>query len=120
MGEVRKLPFLFQEFPELKDHIPWMPLTRVTPVHKLEKLGKELGLSELWVKRDDMTSDVYGGNKPRKLEFLLADVLRQKKAKVITYGGAGSNHCLATLLFARMYGLETILVLWDQPVTAHV
>ncbi|MBS7280260.1 MAG: pyridoxal-phosphate dependent enzyme [Candidatus Freyarchaeota archaeon] len=120
MSKVRKLPLLFQEFPKLKDHIPWMPLTRVTPVQKLKKLGKELDLNELWVKRDDMTSDIYGGNKPRKLEFVLAEALQQKKTKVITYGGTGSNHCLATLLFAKKYGLETILVLWDQPVTAHV
>ncbi len=120
MSNIRKEPLLFQEFPKLKKHIPWMPLTRVTPVQKCEKLGEMLGLNELWVKRDDMTTDIYGGNKPRKLEFVLAEALQQKKSKVITYGGTGSNHCLATLLFAKKYGLETILVLWDQPITAHV
>lgn len=120
MSNVREAPLLFQEFPRLKEHVPWMPLTRVTPVQKLDKLGEKLGLGELWVKRDDMTTDIYGGNKPRKLEFVLAEAIQQKKSKVITYGGTGSNHCLATLLFAKKYGLETILVLWDQPLTAHV
>jgi D-cysteine desulfhydrase len=118
--DIRETPLLFQEFPRLKEHIPWMPLIQETPVKKLSKLGKELGLKELWVKRDDQTTKIYGGNKPRKLEFVLAEAIQQGKTKVITYGGIGSNHCLATLIFAKKLGLETILVLFDQPLTAHV
>jgi D-cysteine desulfhydrase len=120
MKDVREAPLLFQEFPMLKEHLPWMPFIKETPVEKLSKLGKKLGLIELWVKRDDKTTDIYGGNKPRKLEFLLAEAMQQGKTKVITYGGIGSNHCLATLIFAKKLGLETILVLFDQPLTAHV
>ncbi|MFB0562244.1 MAG: 1-aminocyclopropane-1-carboxylate deaminase/D-cysteine desulfhydrase [Candidatus Lokiarchaeia archaeon] len=120
MSNVREAPLLFWAFPKLKGHIPWMPLIKETPVGKLEKLGEKLGLNELWVKRDDITTDLYGGNKPRKLEFVLAEAIQEGKEKVITYGGLGSNHCLATLIFANELGLKTILVLWDQPLTAHV
>jgi len=120
MSSVREAPLLFKRFPGLKEHIPWTPLTRETPVEKLQNLGEKLGLNELWVKRDDQTTDIYGGNKPRKLEFVLADAIQQGKEKVITYGGLGSNHCLATLIFARKLGLKTILVLFDQPITPHV
>ncbi|MHA1605729.1 MAG: 1-aminocyclopropane-1-carboxylate deaminase/D-cysteine desulfhydrase, partial [Candidatus Freyarchaeota archaeon] len=120
MSSVREAPLLFKRYPGLKEHIPWTPLIRETPVEKLQNLGEKLSLNELWVKRDDQTTDVYGGNKPRKLEFVLADAIQQGKEKVITYGGLGSNHCLATLIFASKLGLKAILVLFDQPLTPHV
>lgn len=66
----------------------------------------------LFVKRDDMTGGVeLGGNKVRKLEFLLADALQQDCDSVVTIGGEQSNHCRATAAAARMLGLEPHLVL---------
>ncbi len=96
-----------------------MPLGEFpTPVQKLERLGTELGCGQLYMKRDDLSGRVYGGNKPRKLEFTLGDALRSKAKEVITFGGAGSNHALATAIYARQLGLRSISMLMPQP-NAH-
>ncbi len=91
-----------------------------TRVHRLSRLEAELGAASLWVKRDDESCSLYGGNKPRKLEFLLAEALRSGKKTVLTTGGIGTHHGLATALCARALGLHTILLLLKQPVTASV
>jgi len=72
-----------------------------TPVQKLGPLGKQLGLDNLFIKRDDLTGKIYGGNKIRKLEFILGEALRKGAKEVITFGAAGSNHALATAIYAR-------------------
>jgi D-cysteine desulfhydrase len=74
-----------------------------------------LARDDLYIKRDDLTSGVYGGNKVRKLEFLLADALREGALRVITSGGAGSNHALATAIYGKKAGLKTVLMLFRQP-----
>jgi 1-aminocyclopropane-1-carboxylate deaminase/D-cysteine desulfhydrase-like pyridoxal-dependent ACC family enzyme len=112
---------LFEKYPALEGRIPWVPLGIFpTPVQKLEKLGKKVGYENLWIKRDDKSSDVYGGNKVRKLEFLLADARKKGCKWVITYGGIGTNHGLATTMHAARLGLKTALVLISQPLTDHV
>lgn len=114
-------PLLFQKYPALKGHIAWQSLGDFpTPVRKLEKLGKEIGHQNIWVKQDDKSSDSYGGNKVRKLEFLLPEALRLKRKTIITFGGIGTNHGLATTIHGKRLGLNTLLVLVDQPITAHV
>ncbi|MBM4452118.1 MAG: pyridoxal-phosphate dependent enzyme [Chloroflexi bacterium] len=114
-------PLLFQKYPALKGHIAWQSLGNFpTPVRKLEKLGKEIGHQNIWIKQDDKSSDAYGGNKVRKLEFILPEALRLKRKTIITFGGIGTNHGLATTIHGRRLGLDTLLVLVDQPVTAHV
>jgi 1-aminocyclopropane-1-carboxylate deaminase/D-cysteine desulfhydrase-like pyridoxal-dependent ACC family enzyme len=70
--------------------------------------------ASLRVKRDDLTSRLYGGNKTRKLEFLLGDALAQNRRAVITFGAYGSNHALATAVHARALGLEPHVVLSPQ------
>ncbi len=110
-----------RRFPALRGQLPRVRLTRLpTRVHRLARLGEALGIPRLWVKRDDETSELYGGNKPRKLEFLLGDVLADRKTAVMTFGGIGTHHGLATTICARSVGLRTILVLLNQPVTDHV
>jgi 1-aminocyclopropane-1-carboxylate deaminase/D-cysteine desulfhydrase-like pyridoxal-dependent ACC family enzyme len=74
----------------------------------------------LWVKRDDLTSETYGGNKVRKLRLLLADAERQGKRRILTVGAAGSHHVLATTLFAAARGMEVTAVLVPQYATPHV
>jgi len=74
----------------------------------------------LWVKCDDRSGPLYGGNKPRKLEFLLGEARRRGRRSVLTFGGIGTHHGLATAICARQAGLRTILVLIPQPVTDHV
>ena len=73
--ENAEAPALFARLPEVAGRIPWLGLTDgvPTPVERLGQLGARFGLRELWVKRDDRTSSQYGGNKVRKLEWLLAD-----------------------------------------------
>jgi len=72
------------------------------------------------MKCDDRTSPLYGGNKPRKLEFLIGEALRRGRRSVMTFGGIGTNHGLATTICARRAGLRTILVLVPQPLNDHV
>ncbi|MDI6712840.1 MAG: pyridoxal-phosphate dependent enzyme, partial [Anaerosomatales bacterium] len=77
-----------------------------TPLEPAPGLAAELGLSALAVKRDDRTSPRYGGNKVRKLDFLLGQALAEGRRAVVTFGAYGSNHALATALHARALGLE--------------
>ncbi len=91
-----------------------------TPVQRLDALGDHLGLPNLYVKRDDRTGTLYGGNKVRKLEFLLGEALDRGCDRVWTVGGIGSNHVLATSLYARRQGLKPEVLHFPQPVTQHV
>ncbi|MBW1725618.1 MAG: pyridoxal-phosphate dependent enzyme, partial [Deltaproteobacteria bacterium] len=68
-----------------------------TPVEKLPKLSAELGGPTLYVKRDDLLGLMGGGNKTRKLEFIVADALSQGADTLITCGAVQSNHCRLTL-----------------------
>ena len=81
-----------------------------TPLEPLSNLSRALGI-DLWIKRDDLTSPAGGGNKVRKLEFLLADAVGQAARAVITIGAVQSNHCRQTSLLARKLGMEAHLVL---------
>src|SRR6185295_14891536 len=108
-------------FPALRGRLPRVRLTQLpTRVHRLARLGASLGTDDLWVKRDDESGTLYGGNKPRKLEFLLGEALARGKHSVLTSGGIGTHHGLATTICARSVGLQTILLLLKQPLTEHV
>jgi len=112
---------LFRAFPALRQRLALARCTELpTRVHRLLELGRAFGARELWVKRDDQTSPLYGGNKPRKLDFLLGDAIARRARSVITFGGIGTNHGVATALFARRFGLRCILGLVYQPVTEKV
>ena len=87
-----------------------------TPVERLLHLGHD----QLWIKREDLSSPRHGGNKVRKLEFTLADAMRRGHRTVVTMGGLGTNHGLATAIFCRQLGLRACLALYDQPITPHV
>lgn len=82
-----------------------------TPLDRLERLSRHLGGPELLVKRDDLTGLATGGNKARKLEYLIADALRLGAHTVITMGAAQSNHARQTAAAAARYGLGCVLVL---------
>jgi D-cysteine desulfhydrase family pyridoxal phosphate-dependent enzyme len=82
-----------------------------TPLHQLERLSERLGI-ELWMKRDDLTGCIAtGGNKIRKLEYILADALEKGADTVLTTGGPQSNHAKATAALAVKVGLRPVLVL---------
>ena len=82
-----------------------------TPIYRMDSFRGSEGLN-FFIKRDDMTGGPeLGGNKIRKLEFLLADALANDYNSVVTIGGEQSNHCRATAAAARMVGLEPHLIL---------
>jgi D-cysteine desulfhydrase len=85
-----------------------------TPIEPLARLGAEWGV-DLCVKRDDLTGCALSGNKIRKLDYLLAEALRQGCDTVVTCGATTSNHARATVLAARQLGLDSVLVLTGQP-----
>ena len=82
-----------------------------TPVQPLERLSKHLGGPTLYIKRDDQTGLASGGNKARKLEFLVAEALAQGCDHLVTTGAAQSNHCRQTAAAAAHFGLGCSLVL---------
>lgn len=85
---------------------------RPTPLAQLENLSRELGGPEIWIKRDDLTGAGFGGNKSRKLEFIIADALAKGADTLITWGSTQSNWCLQAAAAARRVGLRPVLLLY--------
>ncbi|RPJ71601.1 MAG: D-cysteine desulfhydrase [Acidobacteria bacterium] len=85
-----------------------------TPLERLERLSRLLGGPDLYIKRDDLLGLAGGGNKTRKLEFLVADALAQGADTLITCGAVQSNHCRLTLAAAVKEGLKCRLVLEER------
>jgi D-cysteine desulfhydrase family pyridoxal phosphate-dependent enzyme len=86
-----------------------------TPVENLARLSAELGGPKLLVKRDDQTGLAMGGNKTRKLEFLLAEAQANGAKTLVTAGAVQSNHCRQTAAAAARFGFDCILVLAQDP-----
>ncbi|NND01118.1 MAG: D-cysteine desulfhydrase [Gammaproteobacteria bacterium] len=95
-------------FPRL--HFAHLP----TPLEPMKNLSKILGGPNLWIKRDDCTGLAGGGNKTRKLEFLMADALKQRADTIITQGATQSNHARQTAAIAAKMGLPSYLLLEDR------
>jgi D-cysteine desulfhydrase len=93
--------------------------TLPTPVERLAQVSERAN-AEVWVKRDDLTSPAYGGNKVRKLEYLLGAARAAGADTLITVGALGSHHVLATSIFGAREGFDVHAVLGPQPGTAHV
>ena len=93
-----------------------------SPVHRLERLTSHLGGAQLWAKREDCNSGIaYGGNKTRKLEYLVADALNQGCDTLVSIGGVQSNHTRQVAAVAAHLGLGCVLVQeswvdWPDPV----
>lgn len=85
-----------------------------TPLERLDRLSTELNGPRIWIKRDDLLGLAQGGNKTRKLEFLIADALAHGADTLVTMGGVQSNHCRLTLAAARREGLACHLVLEED------
>lgn len=82
-----------------------------TPIEELPRLSEALGGPRILIKRDDQTGLAFGGNKTRKLEFLVAEALDQGARTLISGGAMQSNHCRQTAAAAARFGLECTLVL---------
>jgi len=91
-----------------------------TALEPAARLGAAIGAPDLLTKRDDLAGAVYGGNKVRKLEYLLGDAIGRGCDAVVTFGAAGSNHALATAVYAKQAGLDCFAVLTDQIQTPWV
>lgn len=113
---------LFLAFPHLKGVISYISLADLpTPITSVPQLATHFDIQSLYIKRDDLTGGydqnrrkLFGGNKVRKAEFLLADALAQGAQCILTRGAAGTNHGLAIATYAQQLGLRCILLLSNQ------
>lgn len=114
------MPYLHEWSSALRGSLPHRPLgTGPTPVRAVPELTG--GPAEVWLKDESGFGDGgWGGNKVRKLEWLLPDVEVKGRGTILTFGALGTNWGLATALYARDAGIGTALALIDQPVDEHV
>jgi D-cysteine desulfhydrase len=107
---------LHERYPAAAGALPFVPICSLpTPVREAPGLG-----DGVWVKDDARSAEPWGGNKPRKLEWILADARARRFRTILTFGGIGTNHGLATAIYARRAGLECVLALTEQPRTDTV
>ncbi len=103
---------MFTDLP--RERLAFLP----TPLHKLKNLGESIGLNHLWIKRDDQTGAAFGGNKTRKLEFVVGDAKVNRADTLVTVGSVQSNHCRQTASVAASMGMRCILLLaGEEPET---
>jgi len=107
---------LLTHLPTLRGRVRFVELGQFpTEVETLGSLVPELGGKDAYVKRDDVTAEVYGGNKVRTLEVLFGDALERGARRIYSTGAFGSNHATATVLHAPSAGLESGALLFPQP-----
>src|SRR5512141_1696717 len=103
---------------EIREKIRALPRIRLahlpTPLEELPRLTAALGGPRLFVKRDDQTGLAFGGNKTRKLEFLVAEAREQGARTLISAGAIQSNHCRQTAAAAARFGFDCTLVLTGE------
>ena len=124
---INNRPF-YAQYPQLKNAIPSIWLADLpTPLYQLQNLAKHFNnRCTIFMKDDGLTGKkrnngrFFGGNKIRKLEFLLADALAQGAQSVMTYGCIGSNHVVATGVCAKQLGLRSVAMLMPQPINQIV
>nr|WP_288911180.1 D-cysteine desulfhydrase [uncultured Pseudomonas sp.] len=85
-----------------------------TPLEPMENLSKHLGGPKIWIKRDDCTGLAGGGNKTRKLEFLMGDAVHKGADTIITQGATQSNHARQTAAIAAKMGMQCHILLEDR------
>jgi L-cysteate sulfo-lyase len=108
-----------ESFENLKKKIGALPRVELahipTPLEPMKHFSKRLEKVNVFIKRDDQTGLAFGGNKARKLEFIMADVLEQKADTVITWAGVQSNWCRQTAAAAKKLGIKPLLILFKRP-----
>ena len=116
-GDGARVPYVPMKSTELATRLepfPRLPLAEYpTPLEFLPHLSRELG-RDVYIKRDDGIGPAFGGNKTRKLEYLLAEAQAQKARKVVTFGGLQSNHARITAAAARQVGMEPHLFYFER------
>jgi L-cysteate sulfo-lyase len=102
------------------DQFPRVHLTQApTPLEFLPNLSRTLGGPRIYIKRDDNTGLATGGNKTRKLEFLIGDALQKGATHIVTQGATQSNHVRQTIAAANKFGLKTTALLEQRVSDAH-
>jgi L-cysteate sulfo-lyase len=102
------------------DQFPRVHLTQApTPLEFLPNLSRALGGPKVYIKRDDNTGLATGGNKTRKLEFLIGDALKKGATHIVTQGATQSNHVRQTIAAANKFGLKTTALLEERVSNAH-
>jgi len=91
-----------------------------TPVQEAQRFAREYQLGALWVKREDLSHPVCGGNKVRGLEYLLGHALRKNVKTLVSFSSAGSHHLSKTAWHARQLGMNTVAVIVPQPNARYV
>jgi 1-aminocyclopropane-1-carboxylate deaminase/D-cysteine desulfhydrase-like pyridoxal-dependent ACC family enzyme len=111
-------PALFTAMPRAAEALAWLPLGRFPT--RVERVTGLLPPSvELWVKREDELAP-YGGNKVRKLEFMLGEARARGCTCLCTFGGTGAHHVAATAVYGARLGFDVTAVLFPQPLDDHV
>ena len=105
----KNLRMAIDKFPRIK--LAYLP----TPLEEAKALSEKLGGPRIFIKRDDQTGLAFGGNKGRKLEFIMADVMKKKADLVITWAGIQSNWCRSVAAAVRKLGMKSILILSKRP-----
>jgi D-cysteine desulfhydrase len=108
---------LASAWPRLAARLPRLTLGQLPTPVSAAALRSAAGSREILIKHDDVTGELYGGNKVRKLEYLLGRALDRGAERVATFGTVASNHALATALYARSLGLGATCLLYHQPRT---
>lgn len=115
--------YLLEAYPQLKEHVPYIAFANLpTPITQLTRMSTEYG-TQVYMKNDALTggydeqgNPIYGGNKVRKLEFLLAHAKSLGATKIATFGCVASNHAVATSVHAHRQGFDTVTaMLCHQP-----
>ena len=104
------------------ESIPYLPLGNFsTPAQRLSNLERALGFESLWIKRDDLSGPLGGGNKVRKLEYMFAAAYPDggERKMLFTIGPTGSNHVRATAVYGKASGFRVECLLFKQPPTAY-
>ncbi len=118
----RQRPLVFERWPALEKSVPWMRIAESpTPVERCESVepftDARARSVDLWIKRDDLVCERYGGNKVRRYEFLFARAKALGARSLYTLGGLASTQSTATAVLGRALGFDVRLVLYNQPVT---
>ncbi len=109
---------LFRHFPELESQLPWASLGEwPTPVEALPELARALGCDPIWIKREDLSSPRFGGNKIRTLESLIGHAKAKGADRIWSTGAYGSNHACALAMHGDLAGIATGALLFPQPPT---
>jgi 1-aminocyclopropane-1-carboxylate deaminase/D-cysteine desulfhydrase-like pyridoxal-dependent ACC family enzyme len=116
-----KRPWIFSKYPELKDNVSFKSFGNYpSDVDYLKSLSKKMG-SEIYIKRDDNASSIYGGNKCRMMEFIISDALNKGRGSLVTWGAIGSNQVLSSVIFGVREGFDDITSIHNvQPFHPYV